>query len=188
MSALAVSLRLWAAGRAPTLARGLRLVDRVRARALLLGCEVGRDVMVQGALLVAVAGRARIGAGTCFIEGPVPSSLRVAPGGLLELGAGCTLNYGVSLEVHDAVHIGARCLFGSYVRVADGARGGNARVLIGDDVWLAHGAVIEPGVTIGDGAVIGAGAVVTRDVPAGMLALGNPARVMSQGLSSGGRS
>jgi maltose O-acetyltransferase len=55
-------------------------------------------------------------------------------------------------------------------------------------VWLAHGAVVEPGVTIGNGAVIGAGAVVTRDVPAGMLALGNPARVMSQGLSSGGRS
>ncbi len=45
-------------------------------------------------------------------------------------------------------------------------------------MWLGGGAVVLPGVTIGDDSVIGAGAVVTRDVPAGVVAVGNPARVV----------
>ena len=49
-------------------------------------------------------------------------------------------------------------------------------VHIGRDVWIGGGAIILPGVTIGDNAVIGAGSVVTRDVPAGATARGNPAR------------
>jgi maltose O-acetyltransferase len=51
-------------------------------------------------------------------------------------------------------------------------------VTIGDDVWIGGGAIVCPGVSIGDGAVIGAGAVVTRDIPAGVFAAGNPARVV----------
>ena len=49
---------------------------------------------------------------------------------------------------------------------------------IGSDVWIGGGAIILPGVTIGDGAVIGAGSVVTKDVPAGVVAVGNPCRVV----------
>lgn len=51
-------------------------------------------------------------------------------------------------------------------------------VTIGDDVWVGGGAIICPGVTVGAGAVIGAGSVVTRSVPAGMFAAGNPCRVI----------
>lgn len=51
-------------------------------------------------------------------------------------------------------------------------------ITIGSDVWIGGGAIILPGVTIGDRAVIGAGSVVTKDVPAGMLAMGNPCRVV----------
>jgi maltose O-acetyltransferase len=47
-------------------------------------------------------------------------------------------------------------------------------------VWVGAGALILPGVTIGDGAVIGAGSVVTRDVPAGVFAAGNPCRVIRE--------
>ena len=47
---------------------------------------------------------------------------------------------------------------------------------IGDNVWIACNAVVIGGVTIGDGAVIGAGSVVTKDIPAGYLAYGNPCR------------
>ena len=47
---------------------------------------------------------------------------------------------------------------------------------IGNDVWIAANAVVLGGVTIGDGAVIGAGSVVTKDIPAGYLAVGVPCR------------
>ena len=50
-------------------------------------------------------------------------------------------------------------------------------ITIGDNVWLGGGAIVCPGVTIGDDTVVGAGAVVTRDLPAGVVAFGNPARV-----------
>jgi maltose O-acetyltransferase len=51
-------------------------------------------------------------------------------------------------------------------------------VEIGADVWVGGGAIILPGVSIGARAVIGAGSVVTRDVPAGVFAAGNPCRVI----------
>src|SRR5690606_14167796 len=49
-------------------------------------------------------------------------------------------------------------------------------IRIGNRVWLGGGVIVCPGVTIGDDAVIGAGSVVTRDIPAGVVAVGNPAR------------
>ena len=51
-------------------------------------------------------------------------------------------------------------------------------VTIGSDVWIGGGAIILPGVRIGARAVIGAGSVVTRDVPEGAFAAGNPCRVI----------
>jgi len=51
-------------------------------------------------------------------------------------------------------------------------------VLIGHNVWIGGSTVICPGVTIGDNSVIGAGSVVTRDIPAGVVAVGNPCRVL----------
>jgi maltose O-acetyltransferase len=51
-------------------------------------------------------------------------------------------------------------------------------VVIKDGVWLGGGAIVCPGVTIGENTVVGAGSVVTRDLPAGVLAVGNPCRVL----------
>jgi maltose O-acetyltransferase len=51
-------------------------------------------------------------------------------------------------------------------------------VAIGSDVWVGGGAIICPGVTIGSRSVIGAGSVVTKDIPAGVFAAGNPCRVI----------
>ena len=53
-------------------------------------------------------------------------------------------------------------------------------ITIGDNVWLGGGAIVCPGVTIGDDTVVGAGAVVTRDLPAGVVAVGTPARVLRE--------
>lgn len=53
-------------------------------------------------------------------------------------------------------------------------------ITIGDNVWIGGNAVILPGVTIGDNAVIGAGSVVTKDIPANVIAAGNPCRVIRE--------
>ena len=53
-------------------------------------------------------------------------------------------------------------------------------IVIGDNVWLGGGVIVCPGVTIGADTVVGAGSVVTRDLPAGVLAVGTPARVVRE--------
>ena len=54
----------------------------------------------------------------------------------------------------------------------------NRPVTIGENVWIGSGAIILPGVTIGDDSIIGAGSVVTKDIPAGVTAVGNPCKVL----------
>jgi maltose O-acetyltransferase len=106
----------------------------------------------------------------------------------ISLGAGVFLNFNcVILDVVE-VTIGEKTQIGPGVQIltADHPRDAAGRasglefgrpIHIGRNVWIGSGAIILPGVTIGDDALIGAGSVVTRDVPAGATALGNPARV-----------
>ena len=56
----------------------------------------------------------------------------------------------------------------------------NMPVHIGRNCWIGAGALIMPGVTIGDNTVIGAGSVVTKDIPANVVAVGNPCKVMRE--------
>ncbi|MGI6450174.1 MAG: sugar O-acetyltransferase [Desulfitobacteriia bacterium] len=51
-------------------------------------------------------------------------------------------------------------------------------IIIGNNVWLGGGVIVNPGITIGDNAVIGSGSVVTKDIPANSLAVGNPCKVI----------
>ncbi|NJQ02154.1 sugar O-acetyltransferase [Streptomyces zingiberis] len=53
-------------------------------------------------------------------------------------------------------------------------------ITLGDNVWLGGGVIVCPGVTIGENTVVGAGAVVTKDLPANVVAVGNPARVVRE--------
>ncbi|WP_046529877.1 MULTISPECIES: sugar O-acetyltransferase [Cellulomonas] len=53
-------------------------------------------------------------------------------------------------------------------------------IVLGDNVWLGGGVIVCPGVTIGDNTVVGAGSVVVRDLPANVVAVGNPARVVRE--------
>lgn len=107
----------------------------------------------------------------------------------IRLGANAYFNFNcVVLDVAQ-VTIGDNCLFGPAVQIytalhplsAAERRAGvesGRPVVIGNDVWVGGAAVICPGVNIGDGSVIGAGSVVTRDIPAGVFAAGNPCRVI----------
>ncbi|MBE6745957.1 MAG: hypothetical protein E7558_00695 [Ruminococcaceae bacterium] len=56
----------------------------------------------------------------------------------------------------------------------------NMSVTIGKNCWLGAGVLVMPGVTIGDNSVIGAGSVVTKDIPANVVAVGNPCKVMRE--------
>ena len=56
----------------------------------------------------------------------------------------------------------------------------NMPVHIGKNCWLGAGVIVMPGVTIGDNTVIGAGSVVTKDIPSGVVAVGNPCRVLRE--------
>lgn len=88
------------------------------------------------------------------------------------------------------VKIGDFTLFGPAVQIYTGTHPLNAElrrkeefakpIEIGSDVWVGGGAIICPGVKIGGKAVIGAGSVVTRDIPAGCVAVGNPCRVIRE--------
>jgi maltose O-acetyltransferase len=71
------------------------------------------------------------------------------------------------------LHVGARTFVNYGLYALD-----VAEIRIGDDVWLGGGVIVCPGVTIGENTVVGAGAVITRDLPTGVLAMGNPARVV----------
>jgi maltose O-acetyltransferase len=106
----------------------------------------------------------------------------------IRLGDGAFLNFNCLILDVAPVVIGDRTAIGPGVQIlaADHPRDAETRrsglefgrpVRIGADVWIGAGALILPGVEIGDGAIIGAGAVVTRSVPSGATAVGNPARV-----------
>ena len=71
-----------------------------------------------------------------------------------------------------------RIAFGSPGAGRDGHPHSKGKTVIGNDVWLGHGAMILSGVRVGDGACVGAGAVVSRDVPPYAIVAGNPARIV----------
>lgn len=157
----------------------VRAVGFARAAGLFHGCETGRRVCATGFVRVRNAGRLHIGDRVTFLGGMLASQLVCRPGATIAIGDETTFNYGVSLEASTSIRIGRRCMVASMVRICDTHVGQSLPVTIGDDVWIAHGAIIGPGVSIGSGSVVSAGSVVHKNVPPGFMAIGNPARCMA---------
>ncbi len=124
----------------------------------------------------------------CYVEPP----LRANWGGHhVHFGNNVYANFNLTLVDDTHIYVGDNVMFGPNVTVAAAAhpvdpelrRRGlqyNMPVRIGANAWIGAGAIILPGVTIGENAVIGAGSVVTRDIPANVVAVGDPCRVMRE--------
>jgi len=109
----------------------------------------------------------------------------------LHFGKGVYANFGLTLVDDDHIYVGDHTMFGPNVIISTGGHPVlpelreqgyqfNAPVHIGKNCWIGAGAILLPGVTIGDNTVIGAGSVVTKDIPANVVAVGNPCRVLRE--------
>lgn len=130
---------------------------------------------------------AEIGEG-CYIEPPFHANWG---GRHVHFGNYIYANFNLTLVDDTHIYVGDRTMFGPNVTVAtaghpilpvlrEKALQYNMPVHIGRNCWIGAGAIIVPGVTIGDNTVIGAGSVVTRDIPAGCVAMGVPCRVVRE--------
>ena len=106
-------------------------------------------------------------------------------------GTGLYMNFGCVILDCNTVHIGNDVLCAPYVQIYTAYHTTDpkprladlecaAPVTIGNNVWLGGNAIVCPGVTIGDNTTIGAGSVVVKDIPANVIAVGNPCRVLRQ--------
>ena len=122
----------------------------------------------------------------CYIESPYFANWG---GHHVHLGSNIYANAGLKLVDDTHIYIGDNTMIGPNVVLATAghpidpelrARGlqYNMPVRIGNNCWLGAGVIVMPGVTIGDNTVIGAGSIVTKDIPANVVAVGNPCRVL----------
>ena len=121
----------------------------------------------------------------CYLEPPFHANWG---GAHMHLGDSVYANFNFTAVDDSHIYIGSYTMIGPNVTVAtaghpilpelrEKAYQFNMTVRIGENCWIGAGALIMPGVTIGDNSIIGAGSVVTKDIPANVVAYGNPCRV-----------
>lgn len=129
----------------------------------------------------------KVGEG-CYIEPPFRANWA---GKHLYLGNDVYINFNLTIVDDADIFIGDKVMIGPNVTIATAnhpifpelrARSlqYNKSVKIGNNVWIGAGAIIVPGITIGDNSVIGAGSVVTKDIPANVVAVGTPCKVLRE--------
>ena len=124
----------------------------------------------------------------CYIEPPLHAN---HAGAHVHFGDRVYANFNLTLVDDTHIFVGSGTMFGPNVTVATAGHPilprlrkkqyqYNMPVRIGENCWIGAGAIILPGVNIGDNTVVGAGSVVTRDLPANVVAVGNPCRVLRE--------
>jgi galactoside O-acetyltransferase len=124
----------------------------------------------------------------CYIEPPFHANWG---GHHVHFGNNVYANFNLTMVDDTHIYVGDCTMFAPNVTVAtaghpicpelrEKAYQFNMPVHIGKNCWIGAGALIMPGVTIGDNTVIGAGSVVTKDIPANVVAVGNPCKVMRE--------
>ena len=130
---------------------------------------------------------AEIGEGS-YIEPPLHANFG---GKHVHFGKNVYANYNLTMVDDTHIYVGDNTMIGPNVTIAtaghpidpalrDVQAQFNMEVLIGRNVWIGGGCVLLPGVSIGDNTVIGAGSIVTKDIPANVVAYGNPCRVIRE--------
>lgn len=124
----------------------------------------------------------------CYIEPPFHSNFG---GRHIHFGNNVYSNFNLTCVDDTHIYVGDYTMIGPNVTIATAAHPilpklreqayqYNMPVHIGKNCWIGAGAVILPGVEIGDNSVIGAGSIVTGNIPSGVVAVGNPCRVMRE--------
>ena len=124
----------------------------------------------------------------CYVESPFYANWA---GHNVHFGSNIYANFGLTMVDDTHIYVGDNTMFGPNVTIATAghpidpelrSRGlqYNLPVRIGRNCWLGAGVIVMPGVTIGDNTVIGAGSIVTKDIPSGVVAVGNPCRVLRE--------
>ncbi len=130
---------------------------------------------------------AEIGEG-CYIEPPLHANWG---GRHCHFGRNVYANFNLTCVDDTHIYVGDYTMIGPNVTIASAGHPicpelrqkgyqYNMPVHIGKNCWLGAGVIIVPGVTIGDNTVIGAGSVVTKDIPSGVVAVGNPCKVLRE--------
>ena len=124
----------------------------------------------------------------CYIEPPLHSKWG---GKHVHFGKGVYANFNLTLVDDTHIYVGDYTMIGPNVVLATAghpilpelrplAYQYNMPIHIGKNCWLGAGVIVLPGITIGDNSVIGAGSVVTKDIPANVVAVGNPCKVLRE--------
>ena len=124
----------------------------------------------------------------CYIEPPLHANWA---GKNVHFGKGVYANFNLTLVDDTHIYVGDNTMLGPNVVLATAghpilpelrplAYQFNLPIHIGKNCWLGAGVVVLPGVTIGDNSVIGAGSIVTKDIPANVVAVGNPCKVLRE--------
>ena len=130
---------------------------------------------------------AEIGDG-CYIEPPLHANFG---GAHVHFGKGVYANFNLTMVDDTHIYVGDYTMLGPNVTLATAGHPilpelrqqgyqYNMAIHIGKNCWLGAGVIVMPGITIGDNTVIGAGSIVTKDIPANVVAVGNPCRVMRE--------
>lgn len=130
---------------------------------------------------------AEIGKG-CYIEPPFHANFS---GRHVHFGNHVYANFNLTAVDDTHIYVGDHTMIGPNVTLASAGHPVlpelrekgcqfNMPIHIGKNCWLGAGTVVVPGVSIGDNTVIGAGSIVTKDIPANVVAVGNPCRVMRE--------
>lgn len=150
------------------------------------GAPVHASNVVLGPVDVQGTGNVRLGRGALIHPGVV---LETQGAGRIEIGDGVVLSRGVHIVAFDCVTLGDGAMVGEFSSLRDAnhrlsaesvrhSGHDSAPVAVGRNAWIGRGAAVLKGVTLGDSSVVGANAVVTRDVAAGNIVGGIPARIL----------